>query len=274
MKQVYRSTNARLYGGNCVQVIQQKVRPASVDLVFADPPYFLSGKGKTTVRKNKRVENPIGKWDEAPSYKKQVAFHAAWLDSCVAIMRNTASMFVTGTYHNIHIIGYLMPLVGLTIYNDIVWVKPNAPPNIAANRLQAAQEIILWAGLSDHMNQVKFNYNELRKNQWRGDPFSRAGRQAKSVWQVPVPEKDELRYGRYPTQKPEELLRRIILGWTDPSDLVLDPFHGSGTSGAVAVREKRRYIGIDKSRTASNIAVKRVMDEEQIAGNLGGHERI
>lgn len=242
-------------------VEEMKKMPADTfDMAFADPPYFLSD-GGTTVQSGKRVLVDKADWDKVTSADEAESFQRSWLFEMRRVLKPNATLWVSGTYHSIYVCGYYMQKLGYRILNDIAWVKPNAAPNLGCRCFAAAHETLLWASLGDKSRHV-FHYADMKGNDWHVcDPFKADGKQMRSVWAVATPLKWEKRYGKYPTQKPEELLRRVILSSTNTGDLILDPFSGSGTTGVVAVRYGRRFVGIDSNPAAVDTARNRYEGE-------------
>lgn len=233
----------------------------SVDLIFADPPYNLSNGGTTCIG-GKRVSVDKGDWDKSRGLMEDFEFHKAWLEVCQSKLKPTGSIMVSGTHHVIHAIGFAMKQLGYHTINDIQWCKPNPPPHLAQRYLTHSVETIIWA--SPFGPQKKgdkllhtFNYKLLKAEN--------GGKQMKDFWTdipvVPQNEKKDLDGGGHPTQKPEKLLTRCILAATRPGDLVVDPFMGAGTTGAVAVRHGRRFIGGDLESNYVEMTTKRIERE-------------
>src|SRR4028119_2353680 len=200
----------------------------SFDLIFADPPYFLSNDG-VTCQSGRRVSVNKGAWDKAPAVEEIQAFNVAWLGECRRLLKPDGTIWVTGTAHNIYSVGFALQTLGYKILNDIAWYKVNPPPNLACRYFTHATETILWAKRDERAKHT-FNYQEMKQ--------ANGGKQMQSLWQLRPPAKHEKRYGKHPTQKPEELLARIILASSNEGHNVLDPFCGSGTTGVVAARLK------------------------------------
>ena len=228
----------------------------SIDLVFADPPYFLSN-GGFTVRSGKQVSVNKGAWDEAASRADSRQFHRDWIQAVRKVMTPDASIVITGTHHSIFQCAAELESSGFRLLNDIVWFKPNGAPNLSRRRLGASHEMILWASKSNTSKFV-FNYDELRDGDYPGDTIKRAGKQMRSVWWIPTTPKREKSFGRHPTQKPLDLMRRIITGFSAPGSIVLDPFMGSGTTGVACKELGRRFIGIEMSQEFFEVAKNRM----------------
>lgn len=243
---------AVLMNGDSLKLLRN-MGDESVDLVFADPPYFLSG-GGTTCASGKTVCVNKGRWDKAVSIKKMHDFNRRWLKECRRLLKPEGTIFISGTNHNIYSIGFALQQLGFRIINDIVWFKMNPPPNLSCRCFTHATETILWAKKSEHAKYT-FNYNAMRQI---GDPTP--GRQMQSLWRITPPRASEKKHGKHPTQKPEALLDRIILAASEEGAVVLDPFCGSGTTGVSAIRHNRRFIGIDLNAEYLHIAHKRIED--------------
>jgi len=221
-----------------------------VDMIFADPPYFLSN-GGITCQNGKQVSVNKGRWDRLESIEEMHAFNRRWLEQCQRALKQDGSIFVSGTRHVIFSVGYAMQQLGFKLLNEITWEKPNPPPNLSCRYFTHSTETVLWAA-RDHRSKHIFNYQLMRQEN--------GGKQMKSVWRFTAPRKSEKRHGRHPTQKPLELLRRIIRSASNELDLVLDPFAGSGTTGVAAAELKRRFIGIDMDDDYLALAARRIGD--------------
>jgi len=239
-----------LYQGDALAILPE-LEPESVDLVFADPPYFLSNNG-VTCHSGRMVSVNKGKWDESKGVEADFEFNKRWLEQCRRVLKPHGTIWVCGTLHNIYGIGFAMQLLGYKILNDITWHKINPPPNLSCRYFTHATETLLWAKKSAEAKHT-FNYELMkRENQ---------GRQMQSLWKILTPRRWEKRYGKHPTQKPEELLRRIVLAASKPGDVILDPFLGSGTTAVVAARLGRRVIGIEADEVHLNVALKRLLND-------------
>ncbi|NLB96414.1 MAG: site-specific DNA-methyltransferase [Armatimonadetes bacterium] len=240
--------------GDCRQVLQE-LPEECVDLVFADPPYYLQLGEETLLRPNlTRVDGVDDAWDSFGSFAEYDAFTAEWLRACRRVMKETATLWVIGTYHNIHRVGALLQDTGYWILNEIVWIKRNPMPNFRGVRFTNAHETLLWAKKSERQKRYTFNYQLMKE--------LNGGTQMRSDWLIPVCRGEERLQadGRklHSTQKPEELLRRVILSSSNPGDVVLDPFFGTGTTGAVAKRLGRHWIGIERDETYIEAARARI----------------
>lgn len=248
-----RGKGIRLYLGDALELLRN-TRSELFDMVFADPPYFLSNDG-ITCHAGRMVSVNKGRWDKAESFEAAHEFNVNWLRECQRVLKPNGSIWVTGTSHNIYSIGYAMQILGYKILNDIAWYKVNPPPNLSCRYFTHATETILWARKSRKARHY-FDYEAMKAI---GDP--RPGRQMQSLWRIQPPGPDEKKYGKHPTQKPEALLERIILASTRPCDLVLDPFCGSGTTGVACARLNRAFIGFDVDQSFLHVAIRRIEDE-------------
>jgi len=245
---VYRDDQVSLVKGNCLAVMDS-MPAASVDLIFADPPYRLSN-GGTTCASGKRVAVHKGGWDESGGVAADLAWNVEWLRACQRVLKPSGTIWVSGTQHVIFSVGYAMQTLGFHLLNTITWFKPNASPNLACRFFTHSTEIVLWAApMRQKPLQHTFHYRDMKadnggkqmRDLW---PIPEPGGD-QVVWTLPTPPKREKKEGRHPTQKPVELLDRIVRAGSSPGEVVLDPFNGSGTTGVAAARLGRRYVGID-----------------------------
>jgi len=250
----FKENGFKLYQGNCLDVLPN-IKEKSVDLIFADPPYFLSN-GGITCKAGKMVSVNKGKWDKSNGFDKDYRFNLAWLSACKRLLKDDGTIWVSGTRHNIYKIGFALEKLGYDILNEISWFKPNAPPNLSCRYFTHSHETLLWAKKSKD-SKHKFNY-ELMKN-WdvTKDKINNPGKQMRSVWSISLTPLNEKVEGGHPTQKPIELLKRIIISSSNEGDTVLDPFNGSGTTGIVSKMMGRKYIGIDKDKEFLDMTLKR-----------------
>ena len=234
--------------------IMAKMPDESVDLIFADPPYFMQ-LHKELVRPDATAVSAVNDmWDKFDSFEAYDLFTTKWLQEAFRILKKTGSLWVIGTYHNIFRVGYHLQNTGFWILNDVIWRKTNPMPNFKGTRFTNAHETLIWA-TKEPRTKYTFNYDSMKAF---NDDL-----QMRSDWLIPVchgPERVKNTHNKtlHSTQKPEELLYRIILACTKPNDLVLDPFVGSGTTVAVAKKLGRHFIGIDKDKTYITSAQKRV----------------
>ena len=248
------SASARVVVGDCVAELE-KLPAACVDLVFADPPYNLQLQGDLKRPDDSRVDAVDDAWDKFASFAAYDDFTRAWLLACRRVMKPNATLWVIGSYHNIFRVGTLLQDLGFWILNDIVWRKTNPMPNFRGRRFTNAHETLIWAARESANRQYTFNYEALKSG---NDDI-----QVRSDWFIPLCTGEERlkdQDGRklHPTQKPEALLARVLLSASRPDDLVLDPFCGSGTSGAVARRLRRRFVGIERDAGYAAAARRRI----------------
>ena len=218
------------------------------DMIFADPPYFLSNDG-ITCSGGKMVSVNKGSWDTALSVKEKHEFNKNWIKECYRILKDNGTIWISGTLHNIYSIGMALEEEGFKILNNITWQKTNPPPNLACKTFTHSTETILWAKKDLKKNKYTFNY-ELMKE-------INGNKQMKDVWITSLTKPSEKKQGKHPTQKPLEILERIILASTKENDLVLDPFCGSSTTGVAATKLNRRYVGIDNEKEYLELSIRR-----------------
>src|SRR5271165_4552172 len=237
----------KLYHADSLDLLAQ-LPESSVDLIFADPPYFLSN-GGITCHAGKMVSVHKGDWDKSQGPEANHEFNRAWLSACQRLLKPNASIWVSGTAHVIHSVGFAMQQLGFKLLNDISWVKPNPPPNLSCRYFTHATETIIWAA-KNAKSRHTFNYKEMK--------LANHNKQMKSVWEIKPPETWEKKFGKHPTQKPVALLERILLASTNEGDVVLDPFSGGGTTLLTALRLHRHAIGCELSAEFLNLAVSRL----------------
>ena len=230
----------RIFNGNCLEVLQE-LPDGSVDLVFADPPYNLQLKDGLTRPDQSKVDGVDADWDQFASFAAYDEFSKAWLTEARRVLKKDGALWVIGSYHNIYRLGAAVQDLGFWIQNDVVWVKSNPMPNFRGTRFTNAHETLIWAAKSQK-SRVTFNYHSLKA--------ANEDLQMRSDWALPLctgAERLKQEGAKlHPTQKPEALLHRIITATTEPGDIILDPFFGTGTTGAVAKRLGRHYIGIER----------------------------
>ena len=224
------------------------------DLVFADPPYNLQLGGDLTLPDNSRVDGVDDDWDRFSSFADYDAFTRAWLVEARRVLKPDGALWVIGSYHNIFRVGAALQDLGFWLLNDVIWVKSNPMPNFRGTRFTNAHETLVWASKSKE-SRPTFNYSALKT---ANDDL-----QMRSDWTLPICTGNERLKGAagakaHPTQKPEALLYRVLLATTDPGDVVIDPFFGSGTTGAVAKMLGRRFIGIERDTDYIAAAAKRI----------------
>ena len=244
-----------LYHGDCLNILAQL--PAnSIDMIFADPPYNLSNDG-FSLHAGKRVSVNKGTWDKSKGFEDDYNFHHKWLEACKRVLKPQGTLWVSGTYHSIYQCGYALQSLGYHILNDISWFKPNGSPNLSCRYFTASHETLIWAR-KDKKEKHIFNYELMKNGDWSEDFIKKPNLQMRSVWAIYPPHKDEKKFGKHPTQKPIELLKRIVIASTKPSSTILDPFTGSSTTGiASRIIGNRKFIGIDTEQEFLDISIKR-----------------
>ena len=244
-----------LYLGDNIDILQELYTKNGefVDMIFADPPYFLSNDG-FTCQNGKMVKVNKGEWDKSKGAEENHKYNLAWLSACQKVLKKDGTIWISGTQHNIFDIGFALQQLGFKILNMITWEKPNPAPNLSCRYFTHSTELLIWAGKSEKSKHT-FNYDLMREEN--------GGKQMKSVWTFTSPKNSEKTFGKHPTQKPLDLLNRIIKASTNEGDVVLDPFLGSGTTAVSCVLNNRKYIGIEKEREYFELAKKRVEDAEK-----------
>lgn len=237
--------HATLYVGDALEVMAA-LAPETFDLIFADPPYNLSN-GGITCQGGRMVSVDKGHWDKSQGIEADFAFHSAWIAACKRLLKPNGSLWISGTYHSIYACGFALQEQGWHIVNDIAWFKPNASPNLSCRMFTASHETLIWARKSKKAKHL-FNYPQIKNGSFPDDFLKKEKKQMRSVWAIYPPSKEEKRFGRHPTQKPEALLTRIIAACTNTGGKVLDPFCGSGTTGVAAIELGRHFVGIDQDR--------------------------
>src|ERR1700688_3414768 len=240
--------------GDCIEALE-KLPSSSVDLVFADPPYNLQLEGALSRPDQSLVDAVDDDWDKFADFAEYDAFTRDWLAAFRCLLKPAATIVVIGSYHNIFRVGSILQDLGFWILNDIVWRKSNPMPNFRGRRFTHAHETLIWATRDAAKRNYTFNYEALKAG---NDDI-----QMRSDWLLPLCTGEERLKGEdgkklHPTQKPEALLARVILAASRPDDLVLDPFCGTGTTGAVARRLHRRFIGIERDADYGAAAEKRI----------------
>lgn len=242
-----------IYQGD-LRAILPELPEQSVDMVFADPPYNLQLQQELRRPNHSLVDAVDDQWDQFANFADYDAFTRAWLGACRRVLKDSGTLWVIGSYHNIYRVGAIMQDLGFWLLNDVVWVKENPMPNFRGVRFTNAHETLLWAKKSREQKKYTFNYHALKN--------LNDDKQMRSDWLLPICSGAErLRVDGvklHSTQKPEALLYRVILASTNPGDVILDPFFGSGTTGAVARRLGRRYIGVEREATYVEAARARI----------------
>jgi site-specific DNA-methyltransferase (adenine-specific) len=233
-----------LINENCLKALK-KIKERSVNLIFADPPYNLSGENNLTVKSGKVAKCDKGSWDMIGNIHE---FNEKWIVECLRVLRDDGTIWISGTLHNHPSIGVTLKKLGMWIINDVIWYKHNAPPLFSCNRLVPSTELI-WIASKD--KKYYFDYETAKK--------INGGKQMRNLWRINA----QRHKTKHPTEKPEELLERIIKIGSKEGDLILDPFMGSGTTGVVAKRLNRNFIGIELNKEYFEIARKRIENEDK-----------
>lgn len=245
----FAKSNFILYRGDALKVLGE-IDSDSIECIFTDPPYFLSN-GGVTCSSGKFASVNKGDWDKLPNALSLQEFNRKWLTESLRVLKDGGTLWVSGTYHNIYTIGAIIAsMPDFKILNNITWQKLAPPPNLACRYFTHSTETILWVRKGQKSKHY-FDY-----------PLMKAmnnGKQMKDVWRIGRPKKNEKIFGKHPTQKPEELLERIILASTRPGERVLDMFAGSSTTGAVCLKHKRFFIGIEKENEYYKLSKQRLM---------------
>ncbi|EEX16516.1 modification methylase CcrMI [Citreicella sp. SE45] len=241
--------------GDCIEMMNS-LPEESVDLIFADPPYNLQLKGELHRPDNSRVDAVDDHWDQFASFAAYDQFTREWLAAARRVLKPNGAIWVIGSYHNIFRVGAALQDAGYWILNDVVWRKSNPMPNFRGKRFTNAHETMIWASKSDAAKYT-FNYEALKA--------LNEGIQMRSDWVLPICNggerlKDANGDKAHPTQKPMSLLHRVLVGSTNPGDVVLDPFFGTGTTGAVAKMLGRDWIGIEREAAYREVATRRIAD--------------
>lgn len=239
--------------GDCIERMNQ-LKADSVDLIFADPPYNLQLGGDLNRPDQSRVDAVNDHWDQFSSFAAYDAFTRAWLKAARRILKPDGAIWVIGSYHNIFRVGTAIQDTGFWILNDVIWRKSNPMPNFKGKRFTNAHETLIWAAKSD-MSRPTFHYHAMKQ--------ANEDTQMRSDWLFPLctgQERLKNRHGKkiHPTQKPEALLHRLITATTNPGDVVLDPFFGTGTTGAVAKKLGRHFIGLEREQSYTAAAIERI----------------
>ncbi|TSC90105.1 MAG: putative adenine-specific DNA-methyltransferase [Microgenomates group bacterium Gr01-1014_5] len=258
----YNKPNFRLYNHNSLELLKD-FDEGTFDMIFADPPYNLSN-GGFTVHAGRMVSVNKGDWDKSKGFKDDYEFHHKWLEACKRVLKPNGTIWVSGTYHSIYQCGHAIQSLGYHILNDISWFKPNASPNLSCRFFTASHETLIWAR-KDKKGKHTFNYELMKNGNWPEDSLKKPDLQMRSVWSIGTPKPVEKKFGKHPTQKSFDLLKRIVLASTRKGDLILDPFTGSSTTGLAAYLYGRRFVGIDTEALYLDLSVKRF---EELNRNL------
>jgi len=253
-KPYYEKPKFKLYQANCLNLLAN-LPENSVDMVFADPPYLLSN-GGFTVHAGRMVSVNKGDWDKSNGLKKDFEFYLSWIKAVKHVLRPCGTIWISGTYHSIYQCGFALQVAKFQILNDVAWFKPNASPNLSCRYFTASHETLIWARKDKKAKHI-FNYDSMKNGNWPEDQLKKPGLQMRSVWAIGTPKTIEKKFGKHPTQKPEDLLKRIVLASTNKGDLILDPFTGSSTTGIAAYLLGRHFIGIDTNSMFLDLSIKR-----------------
>lgn len=275
--------NFVLYNADSLKILEQ-LPENSIDMIFADPPYNLSN-GGFSVHAGRMVSVNKGDWDKSKGFKDDYEFHYRWLEACKKVLKPGGTLWVSGTYHSIYQCGHAIQSLGYHILNDISWFKPNASPNLSCRFFTASHETLIWARKEKKAKHA-FNYHTVKnweKNYKKKtkcehcnkyhyvEILHEPGKQMRTVWAVNTPSVIEKKFGKHPTQKPSELLKRIVLASTRRGDLIIDPFTGSSTAGLAAYAYGRKFVGIDMEKKYLELSKKRFVDLEK---RLQSHEKL
>jgi len=207
--------NFALYHGDCLEELK-RFPENYFDMIFADPPYFLSN-GSFSCQNGRMVSVKKGEWDLSNGFQKDFNFHLEWIKECRRVLKPQGTIWISGTYHSIYQCGFILQNTKYHILNDISWFKPNAAPNLSCRFFTASHETLIWAR-KEKKTKHTFNYQEMKNGNWTEDEFKKPYLQMRSVWSVGTPKKEEKQFGKHPTQKPLDLLKRIILASTKEGD--------------------------------------------------------
>jgi len=253
---VLEADRAVLFNGDCLEILAL-IPENSVDMIFADPPYMLSNDG-FTCRNGKMANVNKGQWDKSNGFEEDTVFHNEWILACRRVLKPEGTIWISGTYHSIYQCGYLLQKNDFHILNDIVWFKPNAPPNLSCRFFTASHETLLWAR-KDKQAKHTFNYDAMKNGIFPEDTLKKENTQMRSLWSMATPKNPEKEFGKHPTQKPLDLLKRIVLASTKEDDIIIDPSCGSGTTGvACKFYANRFFIGMEIDKEYCDLAKRRL----------------
>lgn len=254
--------DSALVHGDHLALLEQ-LPAESVDCIWTDPPYFLSN-GGSTCHAGRRVSVDKGGWDVSGGIGADHAFNQRWLAACQRVLKPAGTIWVSGTHHVYLSVGMALMELGFRLLNDIVWEKPNPPPNLGCRCFTHATEMVLWASKAPRGAKARytFNYDDMK--------HLNGGRQMKNVWRFTAPGAGEKQFGKHPTQKPLALIERCLLASTAPGDLVLDPFSGSGSTGVAALGCGRSFLGAELEREYADLAARRLRDAETMGPHADG----
>ena len=249
----------------------KKIEPKSVDMIFADPPYFLSS-GGISCQGGKQVSVNKGEWDYSKTIQDRIKYHRKWIALCREILKDNGTIMISSTLHSVYAIGVALELEGYSIINNIIWRKTNPAPNLACRCFAHSTETVIWARKQLTLKKKGkhyFDYEAMKEEN--------GGKQMKDVWDIADVEpelfesgttpKSEKKYGKHPTQKPLALMNRLIVASTKVGDIILDPFCGSGSTGVSAIMNKRYFIGLELDTDYLYLSKKRIVEAR---GNENG----
>ena len=242
--------------GDCLEVMNNWIKSGErekFDLIWTDPPYFLSN-GGISCKSGKAVSVDKGDWDKTLGHEGNFEFTKKWLSLCQILMKKDATIWVSGTHHVIHYIAFAMQELGFKILNEIIWEKPNPPPNLSCRYFTHATETIIWAA-KDKNSKHYFNYDLMKS--------LNDNKQMKNIWRILPPSNKEKIFGKHVTQKPVALVERCLLASSKEGDKIFDPFMGSGTTGVASKNLKRHFCGIEKEKEYFDLANKRINNTVQ-----------
>lgn len=256
--------------GNSIEYMKSMIDD-SIDIIIADPPYNLSKGGNYQINQSNKLEGFGGNWNKVMedwdnmSLSSYFEFTMDWLKEAKRILRATGSIWIHGSYHNIGIINFAMQLIDLEIINEVIWYKRNSFPNLTGKRLTASHETILWGHCGKAKNrEYNFNYEYSKKAEYPEDLLKKSGKQMRTVWDIPNnKKKEELKYGKHPTQKPIRLIKRMLELSAKKNDIVFAPFSGSGTEIVAAKILGLDYLGIEMEESYVKLSLNRLKNTEK-----------
>lgn len=265
----------KIINGECVAEMR-KLPDDSVDLIIADPPYNLSKGGAWKWDNSVELHGMGGNWNKVMerwdnySFDAYFAFTKEWLTEARRILKPSGSMWIFGTYHNIGVINVICQIIGIEIINEVIWYKKNAFPNLAGRRLTASHETILWCNKGGKKREYYFDYEYSKTGDFSYDTLKSPGKQMRTVWDISNnKEKEELAYGKHPTQKPIRILKRMIKLSSKEGDIVFTPFAGAGSECVAAKLTGRKYLGIEMEEDYCKVAEERLAHTTENADAYG-----
>lgn len=246
-KYYFNKKNFKLIHWDCFEELK-KIKEKSIDVIFADPPYFLSN-GWITCSWWRMVSVNKWRWDKVNTLQEKHEFNKAWIKECYRVLKDTWTIWISGTLHNIYSIWMALEENNFKILNNITWGKTNPPPNLACKTFTHSTETILWARKDIKKAKHKFNYKLMKE--------LNGGKQMKDIRMTSLTKKSEKQEWKHPTQKPLEILEKIILASSDEGDIILDPFSWSWTTGLAAIKYNRNYIWIEKETEYLDLSIRR-----------------